>query len=75
MARNDKTLDASGIIDKFGGKHKIVADFEKFLRKVLTVKAVEKWEERKAIPLQQLLNLKTIAEKRGDIFLIEDYIK
>ena len=75
MSRKVKNMDTDAIIRKFGGKHQIVADFEKHLRTILSVKAVEKWIERKSIPGHQLLNLKTIAAKRGIEFIIDEYIK
>lgn len=73
--KNQKTIDVAGIIDLFGGKHHIVADYEKYLRQIITVKAVEKWIERKSISTTQVLRLKTISEKRGIEFIFEDYIR
>lgn len=73
--KNTKTFDVAAIVDLFGGKHQIVLDYEKILKSVLTVKAVEKWIERKKISSEQLLNLKSIAERRGIQFSIEAYIK
>ena len=73
--KNQKTIDVAAIIALFGGKHQIVADYEKILRIILTVKAVEKWGERESLSTTQMLNLKTIAEKRGINFVFEDYIK
>ncbi len=75
MSRKLKNMDTDAIVKKFGGKHQIVADYEKYLREILTVKAVEKWIERKSIPAHQLLNLKTIAGKRGIDFVIDEYLK
>lgn len=76
MARNnEKTIDVEGIVNLFGGKHQIVADYEKVLRKVLTIKAVEKWVERKTISTTQVLALKTISERRDINFIFEDFIK
>ena len=72
---NQKTIDVLGIVELFGGKHQIVADHEKLLRQVLTVKAVEKWLERDSISITQVLNLKTIAEKKGIEFNFEEFIK
>lgn len=73
--KNQKTIDVDAIIKFFGGKHQIVNDFEKILREILTVKAVEKWLERGSIPTSQILNLKTIAERRKLEFVFESYIK
>lgn len=73
--KNQKTIDVEAIIKLFGGKHQIVADYEKILRIILTVKAVEKWGERESLSTTQMLNLKAIAEKRGINFIFEDYIK
>jgi hypothetical protein len=75
IRKNKKTIDTENIINLFGGKHQIVADYEKYLRSILTVKAVEKWLERKSISTDNVLSLKTIAEKRGLDFKFEDYIK
>lgn len=75
MSRKLKNMDTDVIVKKFGGKHQIVADFEKILRTVISAKAVEKWIERKSIPAHQLLNLKTIANKRGIEFVIDEYLK
>lgn len=76
MARvNEKSIDVASIVELFGGKHQIVADYEKILRKILTVKAVEKWIERRSISTIQVLNLKTISERRGINFIFEEYIK
>ena len=75
IRKNQKSIDADAIIKLFGGKHQIVADYEKYLRQIITVKAVEKWLERNAISTSNLLNLKTIAEKRNLEFKIEAHIK
>ena len=69
-----KTIDATGIVALFGGKHQIVEDYAKILRTALTIKAVEKWGERQAIPMTQLMNLKTIAQTKGMTFNIDDFI-
>lgn len=73
--KNQKTIDVAGIVDLFGGKHQIVADYEKYLRTIITVKAIEKWIERKSISTTQVLRLKTISEKRDISFVFEEFIK
>ena len=73
--KNQKTIDVDSIIKLFGGKHQIVNDYEKILRVIITVKAVEKWIERKSISTTQMLNLKSIAERRNLNFIFEEYIK
>lgn len=73
--KNQKTIDVDSIIKLFGGKHQIVNDYEKILRVIITVKAVEKWIERKSISTTQMLNLKSIAERRNLNFVFEEYIK
>lgn len=75
IKKNQKTVDAAAIVALFSGKHQIVTDYEKILKSILTVKAVEKWLERASIPSQQILNLKTIAEKKGIEFVYDKYIK
>lgn len=75
IRKNQKTIDSEAIVKLFGGKHQIVADYEKILRSIISVKAIEKWLERKHVSTSNLLNLKTIAEKRGIEFKIEEYIK
>jgi len=75
IRRNQKTIDAEAIVKLFGGKHQIVADYEKILRVVISVKAVEKWLERSAISITNLLSLQTIAERKEIDFKLEDYIK
>lgn len=75
IRKNQKSINAEAIVKLFGGKHQIVADYEKHLRSIITVKAIEKWLERGAVSAGNLLNLKTIAEKRGIEFRIEDFIK
>lgn len=75
IKKNQKTIDVAAIVAFFGGKHQIVTDYEKLLRIIITVKAVEKWLERKSLSTPQMLNLKVIAEKRGLNFVFEEYIK
>lgn len=75
MGRKAKKINSDSVVKLFGGKHRIVSDFEKILRTVLSIKAVEKWLERKSIPANQLFNLKAIAEKRGIEFSIDEYLK
>ena len=75
MSKYRKEIDVNSIVKLFGGKHQIVSDFEKFVRAVLTTKAVEKWIERRSIPSSQLFNLKLVAEKRGIAFTIDEYLK
>lgn len=72
---NQKSIDAHAIVALFGGKHQIVADYEKLLRIIITPKAVEKWIERECVSTTQVLNLKTIAEKKNIRFVFERYIK
>lgn len=69
-----KELNTKKIVDLFGGKHKIVADYEAILRTVITVKAIEKWIERRAISMKQILNLKVIAKERNIEFNLEDFV-
>jgi len=71
---NQKTVDVKAIVAHFGGKHQIVNDYEKLLKVVISVKAVEKWLERKEIAMKHILNLKTIAEKRNMNFVFEEYV-
>jgi hypothetical protein len=73
--RNQKTIDVAAIVKLFGGKHQIVNDYEKILRIILTVKAVEKWIERETISTTNMLYLKTIAERKNIEFNLESYIK
>lgn len=75
IRKNKKSYDVEAIVALFGGKHQIVADYEKYLRQIITVKAVEKWTERRSISSDNILDLKTIAEKRGITFNIEVHIK
>ena len=72
---NQKELDAKGIIKFFGGKHAIVEAYNKQLKSVITIKAIEKWEERKAIALKHIVALEEIAKKNGKIFEWRDYLK
>lgn len=73
--KNQKQIDVEGIVNLFGGKHQIVADYERLLRIVITVKAIEKWIERASISTTQFLRLKTIAERKGIEFTFENFIK
>lgn len=74
IRKNQKIVDVDAIIKLFGGKHQIVADYEKYLRTIITVKAIEKWGEREAIAFKHILNLTTIAERRGMEFKIAEYV-
>lgn len=75
MIRRSQKVDVKGVVALFGGKHQIVSDYERILRMVITVKAVEKWIERNSISLNQFFNLTKIAEKRHIRFKIEEYIQ
>lgn len=73
--RKKQQLKVEEIITLFGDKHQIVADYAKHLKQTLSIKAVEKWRERRTIPFTQLMSLKEIATAKGFTFNIEDYIK
>lgn len=75
IRKNKKSYDVKAIVALFGGKHQVVADYEKILRQIITVKAVEKWLERDNISSGNILDLKAIAEKRGVEFKIEEFIR
>lgn len=70
-----KTVDTKGIVELFGGKHQIVDDYAKILKVIISVKAVEKWIERRAISMVHILQLETIAEKRSISFDWKNFVR
>jgi hypothetical protein len=76
MIRNKtKTIDTQAIVELFGGKHQIVADYAKILKIVISVKAVEKWIERKGIATKHILHLETIADNRNIGFNWKNFVR
>lgn len=75
MIRENKSIDVPAVIKYFGGKHKIVADYETYLGVVISIKTVEKWIERKALSIKNIMNLKSIADHCNMKFKIEEFIK
>ena len=69
-----KQIDIDRIIEFFGGKHQIVADYNYYLKKDLTIKAVEKWKERNSISIENVFNLQAIAKRKNKDFKLEEFL-
>lgn len=58
-------LDVLGIIDVFGGRLAIRDGLDEHKIRPITLKGIDKWVERQTIPVQRLIELKELANKKG----------
>lgn len=66
-------LDAKRIVQRFGGRSELWRRLEKHGHHV-SVKTIEKWQERNSIPTARLLVLMDLARKEGKPLNVEDYV-
>lgn len=66
-------LDAKGIVQRFGGRSELWRRLAKHGHNI-SVKTIEKWQERNSIPTARLLVLLDLARKEGKPLDVENYV-
>jgi len=74
MSEADPTFNVRAAVRFFGGPADLARRFEN-VGEPLTVKAIEKWQERGQIPGAWLVRMSQLAKSEGRIFEITDFIK